>query len=196
MKLTFYLAKHQDFSTLPSKPSWVQASPLAPSHLCLQLVDVRPQVLDDGQQEVKRALLPLLPSTTRFPPPTPGSSLPRSSRRTNCSPFTSTVLASPALLCGLFNWDLVYLDKQQILATVTFSKTHLGSPPSSLAELHIGVQLLLHILILPCDRKTLFRISRRVRWVSRWVHFHFHQHFFIVTSSMSSPRCARKPSLT
>ena len=102
IKLTFYLAKHQDVSTLPSKSSWVQASPLSPSHFCLQLVDVRPQVLHDGQQEVERALLPFLPSTTRLPPPTPGSSLSRSSRRTNCSSFTSTVLASPALLYGLF----------------------------------------------------------------------------------------------
>ena len=100
--LIFYIAWHWYNSTLPSKSSWVQAFPLSPPHLCLQLVDVSPQVLHDGQQEVERAVLPFLASTSRFSPPAPGSSLSRSSRGANCSSFTSTVLASAALLFGLF----------------------------------------------------------------------------------------------
>ena len=139
----FYFAWHWYNSTLPSKSSWVQASPLSPPHLCLQLVDVSPQVLHNGQQEVERAVLPFLASTSRFSPPAPGSSLSRSSRGANCSSFTSTVLASAALL--LMDCSKKFQLKRCIWKSCKFwqqethSYTHLGAPPPSLSQLNIGV---------------------------------------------------------
>ena len=85
-------------SALPCKSSWIQVVSMPAAHLGLQLVDVGPEVLDDGKQEVEGTLLPLLSSTAWLPPPASWSCLPRCSWRSNCSSFTSTIMASAALL--------------------------------------------------------------------------------------------------
>ena len=85
-------------SSLPRKSSWIQVVSLPAAHLGLQLVDVGPEVFDNGKQEVEGTLLPLLSSTAWLPPPAPWSRLPRCSWRSNCSSLTSTIMASAALL--------------------------------------------------------------------------------------------------
>ena len=85
-------------SALPCKSSWIQVVSMPAAHLGLQLVDVGPEVLDDGKQEVEGTLLPLLSSTAWLPPPAPWSRLSRCSWRSNRSPFKSTILASTNLL--------------------------------------------------------------------------------------------------